>query len=490
MGGLADRRVCESSTPKRRVLFSFFFTKIETKNAMNKFCISLDWFQFSVRGLTDKAMLMQQSFYFELTEFHSKFYKKIYKVYVYRYELGVKQKAPFAVVQYDCAVQDLKDISIVKIENALLYDVKCFEYVQKFMEVLHLRFNGVTRIDVAYDCQKMFGGISPLTFMKRYVTASILRVSKQTKCNVHYVQNYKITSDENVDGTAKMLIPESITWGQGSGRCESQIYNKSKELRSKKDKPWIREMWKNAGFQPDRDVYRYELRIKGKAKTIASEVTGEIDSLDNEALINAISKGDGIQRLFYSYADIYARFVVNDYQKNKARKKRFQIFEGMEHDWDYRVVETCRYNTVGRTVKVVRNYMQKFLDAKGKSKVVLPSYIDDRSLMGAVKFCDYILNQMFYKGKYRTGDAEVAEELWKLREEEIRGLINRLQYLREEKKERTRYQWEQTQAEFENDFFNLDSLPEMKPQAPMYRWDVSADEFSDMFYDWVCLREN
>lgn len=427
---------------------------------MERFCISLDWLQFSVKGLSDSAMLLQDDFYFELTEFHSKFYKKIYKVYAYRYELGVKQKTPFAVVQYDCAVQDLKDISIVKIENVLLYDKECFNYITRFMDRLHLQFNGITRIDVAYDCQRFFGGISPLTFMKRYVTASLLRVSRQTKCQVHYVQNYKITDAESVDGSPKMLIPESITWGQGSGRCESQIYNKSKELKAKKDKPWIREMWKNAGFRPDRDVYRYEFRIKGKAKTIVNEATAELESLDNDNILDILAKGDGIARLFYDYADIYARFVINDYQKNKSRKKRFQLFEGMDNNWDYRVIETNRFHTVGRTVKIVRNYLQKFLDAKNESKVVIPSYIDDRSLMGAVKFCDYILNQIYYKGKYRTGDVQTAEEIWKLREQEVRGIIQRLQYLESE-----------------------------KTMATNYQWDLSQDEFENMFYDWHCLRE-
>lgn len=456
---------------------------------MEKYCISLDWLQFSVKGLTDAAMLLQDHFYFELTEFRTKFYKKVYKVYVWRTNLGVKTKTPFAVVQYDCAVQDLKDISIVKIENVMLYDAQCFYMVDMFMNELHLQFNGITRIDIAYDCQKFFGGISPLTFMKRYVTASLLRVSRQTKCQVHYVQNYRITKDEEVDGTAKMLIPESITWGQGSGRCESQIYNKSKELKAKKDKPWIREMWQNAGFNPERDVYRYEFRIKGKAKDVVEMSTGDVQSVDDRMMIQGKFSPNNIKDLFYKYADIYARFVVNDYQKNKARKKRFQVFECSDMGWDHRIVGTNKYHTVGRTVKVVRNYLQKFLDAKNESKVVLPSYVDDRALMGAVKFCDYVLHQMYYKGKYRTGDVQVAEEIWKGREEEIRGIIARLQYLREEKNRDTRYQWEQTQAEFENSFFNLDAIPEAQAHKPMYQWDMSSDEFADMFWDWQCMAE-
>ena len=116
-----------------------------------------------------------------------------------------------------------------------------------------------------------------------------------------------------------------IAFGSRSSSVCSYMYNKTKELREVKEKPYIRQLWKLNGIDDTRDVWRVEISIKSDAKTLLKTDTGEIFTISTDML----KLQADIESLFYIYAAKYFDFRINDLTKNKSRMRSVPIFEHM-----------------------------------------------------------------------------------------------------------------------------------------------------------------
>lgn len=98
-------------------------------------------------------------------------------------------------------------------------------------------------------------------------------------------------------------------------------YNKSKELKSGKDKnkTYILQHWKDYNVDTSKDVHRLEIRLKNKAvKTI---VDFEISKLEDAEYLSGVMRSQ--MRNFFEYR------LVNENDKNKRRSKKIDVI-----DWD------------------------------------------------------------------------------------------------------------------------------------------------------------
>lgn len=253
---------------------------------------------------------------------------------------------------------------LVKLSNRELYQPDFAITFVNFLSLYTLKFKSISRLDLCYDCNDFAGKMSPRRLINSFLSGKFLkngqpsyslqgdtssdkreqltdailyaikRENPETDNDMRRVvqsvvnERIKRTDDSRctVRGSARSVRDVNyIAFGSRSSSVCSYMYNKTKELREVKEKPYIRQLWKLNNIDDTRDVWRVEISIKADAKTLLHTETGELFTLSTDML----KLQADIESLFYIYAAKYFDFRINNLTKNKSRMKPVPIFERM-----------------------------------------------------------------------------------------------------------------------------------------------------------------
>lgn len=254
--------------------------------------------------------------------------------------------------------------ALVKLSNRELYQPDFSYTFVNFLALYRLKYKSISRLDLCYDCNDFAGKMSPRRLINSFLSGKFLKNGQPSytlqgdtstdkreqlvtaivgalrdqspedeidvKRIIQTVVNERIKrTDDNrctVRGSARNVRDINyIAFGSRSSSVCSYMYDKTKELREVKDKPYIRQLWKLNGLDDSRDVWRVEISIKSDAKTLLKTDTGEIFTINTDML----KLQTDIESLFYVYAAKYFDFRINNLTKNKSRMKSVPIFEHM-----------------------------------------------------------------------------------------------------------------------------------------------------------------
>lgn len=166
----------------------------------------------------------------------------------------------------------------VKIDNAALYDTHWPTILHTMLRACSMRFVRVVRVDVCADFEYFANGRLPLRFCQDYL-------SKPTHARPTFIRKSSNKLACRVTKKYDKLLWETLSWGSRDSAVQVNLYNKTLELQSKHDKPWIRAKWREYGLPDDivsgtkRYVWRVEFSLNPSAKFIAAKPKrGEKDS--------------------------------------------------------------------------------------------------------------------------------------------------------------------------------------------------------------------
>lgn len=251
----------------------------------------------------------------------------------------------------------------LKIQNKWLYTSEWFNLFRRVCTEFDLEVKSVSRIDVFFDCIKYWGGRRPSRLISEYVSQKILKIGVNRGYLAFKNFGYAIPV-----GSQHAEVPigapkwNGITWGQ-KGYVQTQIYNKSLELREVKFKPWIVDAWEAAGLRGE-DIWRTEIRIQKNGKSLQLLETGDLFALGCDEVSNEARIWD----LFLTYADRYVRFVVRDYHRKRQQMKPIKLFPSA-NEWEapFRLKHPSREVTTNRTISIVSNYLRNVRNAVSMS---------------------------------------------------------------------------------------------------------------------------
>ena len=282
---------------------------------MNNYCISVDWLQVccSCNGIKESVVKSANyTFQVRLSKTQTAMFCNLWKVYSNGFEVAHIQNAPRSSKLN-------KRLTLIKIENRVLYSAKYIELLYELMGALKCTYKGITRIDLCYDCNKYFNGRSPSRFINQFISKGVGKKG--------YI--YRVGSDrfaaygcKNRTSSAKV---SSIRFGSEKSRIGAYIYDKTIELEEVKDKPWIRQMWEENGIVSNEKehVFRSEISIKAQGTDILNMCTGELFRLSP----NYLEHYENLRKIFHFYAKKYFDFRICNGQKNKRNYDQMQIFE-------------------------------------------------------------------------------------------------------------------------------------------------------------------
>lgn len=338
----------------------------------NPYCICIDWLEVCCYGsrLREGEIVIDGKFYFVNKEERS--------TALFRDFYVIKHKGlEYAYVRQNPRLSRIKPTTTcVKLNNRVLYHEGCIDFLIKLLAKLHLRYHGITRLDLAYDCNKFFDGRNPHRFIRDYVIKPMSEIGGMYLAGC---REYNIHGRKSIGNDGQMNY---IQFGSPSSTRKGYIYNKSLELKEVKDKPWIREMWAKNGLKNDEKnpVWRAEISIRSESKDLLNLETGQLFALAP----NYLNTYENIKKVFHYFAAKTFDFRINNGQKNRRNFSRLYLF-------DTGVAITCLPKRVsnkcdsGRSEKMCKN----------KLKALSQTYVDmsdsvRHSLYSAIEWIEHL----------------------------------------------------------------------------------------------------
>lgn len=354
------------------------------------YVISVDWLQLYCH-ITEEFSLGEHifgGFKLVVVPKHTRFYSMYATAYV---KNANGNYIEFAEILFkpNSKVLDARSAHI-KVLNEQLYTSVWFKNLNALMKAVGLQYRSVTRVDLAYDCNKFAKGTDPQNLLKGYFLQKILKIGTN-RCTMQIANmGYNLeTVGEEWERPRTLPRPAvtGITWGSINTGKQHVIYDKSREMREVKYKPWIVERWNQHGLDPDR-VWRAEIRISNRGK--------EMMFIDPEHLfslgLSEIADQDRIEELFLAYANQLYRFVKNDGKVRKQRMEPIQLFE-IEPATEISIApRTHRVSqALGRTCKVVKNVLCTWYSWVHNHLINVDDFRLEEALDRVVRFADTII---------------------------------------------------------------------------------------------------
>lgn len=392
-------------------------------NNMNKnlrpYVVSIDWLQLHLHRPSHfvpeapevRSFFADESdkkrFSFHSVGHGSKTYSSIYLVKQRGFEW-----AELSINPYSSSIHPLS--STLKLKNKVLYEPNLMADIADFIEFLGFKYIGITRLDLAYDCNEFYGGLSPEHLLRKYENGDIIKFGsgsgyrqfqqgyalgfdKQSRsfsltADVVSVneeeekERQKVYSDPStliglpdernplkagrpLSPSACPIMYTSTTWGSRSSGHQVQLYNKTVEMQQVAYKHHIAQRWKDYGLDLDRDVWRLEIRITKGARLLENQQTGAHHLLDTRDLLCE----EQIEQLFWDYSYKYFRFYSLDPRDrrssdgkklrsleamlaHKDRLRQYRIFSVAERNDKGQLTETRLHQFVPRSAKPQKDY--------------------------------------------------------------------------------------------------------------------------------------
>jgi len=266
-------------------------------NSEHNYIISIDYLQFSVRGIVEPNRYIQ---YID-QEHSSRQFEKIAKIKMFNKEIGLIQYKPFSKIIES-------DISLIKINNKLLYQSSLQQIIYKFLEYSKLKYNKLSRIDICADFSTFLNNYNPHKLIKQFLLNKLKKI-----------------------GTRKFM-----TVG------EQKVEHEFNYIRFGN----IREMWRDNKLTGT-EIWRLEFSISGANFHILEKQTGEIRRLELSKILNYNFQYE----LFQILQSQYFEFRIYEKNVNTSRLKKLKLFENYIIKQNKKLQKFCEKGESSRAEK-------------------------------------------------------------------------------------------------------------------------------------------
>lgn len=316
-----------------------------------KFCLNIDWLAFYclyelegdfsqnsaefgwintkwsnlTRAIPEIGKDLQGDLHFRKCAYGTRQFKDLYHIYCGKEKLAELQLHPHS------RILDKRG-AIIKIENRRLYLEGFMPLVNCLIGAIGLQVQNLSRLDICADFRK-FDFVSCRGFIEGVMNSTYRHVGRG------FGAAYFAHGAEKVGKFSKGLLKyNGLSYGSNSSPVRAYLYNKTLELLTQTDKPYIRDVWVKAGLIDElvqwktQDVWRLEISIKSEGMEIAtpfeeSHAISWNDVTRKEPTPDEMS----LESLYFSFVHRKFRFIRNhDHITNVSREPVLELF-GKDH---------------------------------------------------------------------------------------------------------------------------------------------------------------
>lgn len=201
---------------------------------------------------------------------------------------------------------------IIRFVNRVLYMPDFWEVVDRFLSLNQIEIRGISRIDICADLNQ-FACIDPRALIEGFAAKKYRHIGRGVG---------SLAFDHGVHNKDYGVHYTGLTFGTHSSDAHCYLYNKSFELLTQGDKPWIRERWKRVGLD-QRNVWRLEVSIKSAGLKFKDKASKQLIEIDKDM----VADGAFLDKIYHTFIRKLFSFVVNRHGiKNITREPRLVLF--------------------------------------------------------------------------------------------------------------------------------------------------------------------
>lgn len=278
------------------------------------YVISIDWLSlFCIyMGENDQWQPAElPDFSYKLENFGTRSFSRFHRIRIANSEGGWDEFCEVQSVPYSSILPPYA--LIVRFVNRQLYMPDFWETADRWLCANQISVRGISRIDICADLND-FATCSPLSLIEGFAAKKLRHVGRGVG---------SLAFDHQVKHGEYGVHYTGLTFGTHASDAHCYLYNKTFELLTQGDKPWIRERWKRVGLDV-RSVWRLEVSLKSAGLKFKDKSTKQIVQVDAPM----IAEVDGLDKVYHTFVNKLFSFVKNRPGiKNITREPRIKLFE-------------------------------------------------------------------------------------------------------------------------------------------------------------------
>lgn len=278
------------------------------------YVLSIDWLSLFCMYMGDGdewQPLDMPNFAYKRENFGTRQFSRFHRVRIANAEGGWDEFAEVQSVPYSSILPAYA--IIVRFVNRVLYMPDFWELADQWLIANKIKVQGISRIDICADFND-FATLSPLALVEGFAAKQFRHIGRGVGSLAF---NHEVKHGEyGVHYTG-------LTFGTHASDAHVYLYNKTFELLTQGDKPWIRERWKRVGLDV-RSVWRLEVSIKSAGLKFKDKASKQLIQVDAPM----IAETDGLDKIYHTFVSKLFSFVVNRPGiKNITREPRIKLFD-------------------------------------------------------------------------------------------------------------------------------------------------------------------
>lgn len=207
---------------------------------------------------------------------------------------------------------------IVRFVNRVLYMPDFWDLANKFIHDNQFIVQSISRIDICADFNR-FAHMPVLDLIEGFASKKYRHVGRGVGA-LYF--NHGVAGNPRQYGVRYT----GLSFGTHSSDARVYLYNKSFELMTQGDKPWIKDLWKANGLNIAA-VWRLEISLKSKAAKFMDKDSGEDITITPERIQSDTWE---LSRIYHTFRKKLFAFVRNHPNiTNITREPRLPLFDDM-----------------------------------------------------------------------------------------------------------------------------------------------------------------
>lgn len=282
--------------------------------------ISIDWLSllcdaadgsFVPKATSSYTSGRVRDWHYEKMAYGTRQFAELWKVSINKEEICEVQTKPYSSILKPYQV-------IVKFSNRLLYCSSLWWEVESFCEEHRLEIMQISRIDICADFHAFYK-YECIPFITDFLAGKIRHKGRGKGAA------YFFHKSENIMGYSRSRVNYTgLSFGSNESDVRAYLYNKTFELQTVKDKPYIRDFWRSIGLGA-KDVWRLEVSIKSGGRKFKDKTTQD----EHEIVPADLKERSELVGLFHTFERKYFAFIVNRAGiTNISREPLIKLFDG------------------------------------------------------------------------------------------------------------------------------------------------------------------
>ena len=244
---------------------------------------------------------------------------------------------------------------MIRFVNRALYLPNFWELAEELLTVNNLACQGISRIDICADFNE-FAEINPKALIEGFAAKRLRHIGRGVGA-LYF--NHGKGAERDEFGKPKPdygVNYTGLSFGTHASDAHVYLYNKTFELLTQGDKPWIKDTWTAAGLDVQ-NVWRLEVSIKSQGLKFKDKNTGKKIEVD----VSMVYDRTELDKIYHSFVRKLFAFIRNKSQiKNVTREPRLVLFDDSKPAYDRGAIRNI--SSGNRMEKILIKTLYQFAD--------------------------------------------------------------------------------------------------------------------------------